>query len=424
MTKTIPADLRKAAKTMARDKGIPHQTALDLLARDAGHAGWGALLASRRTKSDPFRTLILDLWKAGGTDLHIEPWTGLDLDGLDALHARDDGPITPQERRILLSHLATMLTAKVPAATALRILSDGHAPRISKAAGALAEAMSSGRNLAEAMSGDAESFPGETGAILASGSTGAREMTHALKRALAHEEDIRAKTIERFAWADGTIRRGASILFRIHGRRRLIEALDPDAFDALMAAIIPCMQDWDERRPGDGTVPMEIEGRSHVLPIASFPSNGGSKFVVRVPDRWVSRLALEDLGIRDLDAWMRICRSGPGIVIVSGKTCSGKSTTIARTIERLRSEGIDAIAEEANAPFHENRVAGMLEAARTKTILLEGYGSSLDRAITNAMTMGAGTSGLARHFRGGIHQRLHMNTVGPRTMESAVMPWV
>jgi hypothetical protein len=35
MNKTIPADLRKAAKTMAREKGIPHQTALDMLAQQA-----------------------------------------------------------------------------------------------------------------------------------------------------------------------------------------------------------------------------------------------------------------------------------------------------------------------------------------------------------------------------------------------------
>ena len=424
MNKTIPADLRKAAKTMAREKGIPHQTALDMLAQQAGHAGWGALLANKRMPIDPLHRLVLQLWEAGGTDLHIEPWTGLDMDRNDAGRDPHEGPMTNQERHLLLSHLSTMVTAMVPVETALRILSENQERRISRTAMMLAKAVASGGDLAMTMSQDPENFPGETGAILGSGSAGPVEMIQALKRAVRHEEEIRAQAIERHSEKDGTIRKGASVLFRVHGRRRLITTLDPDAFDALRTAIVPCMRDWNDARPGEGAISMRIEGRACSFPIASFPTNGSSKFVVRIPDRWIAGLTLEDLGIRELDAWMRICRSGPGIVMISGKTNSGKSTTIAKTIERLRAEGIDAISEEANAPFHENRAAEMLEAARTRTVLLEGFGSSLDRGIANAMAMGLGNGGLAKRFLGGIHQQLHMNSVGPRTLDASVLPWV
>lgn len=423
MNKTIPADLRKAAKTMAREQGIPHQTALDLLARKAGHAGWGALLASRAPRLDPFRRLILDLWNAGGTDIHIEPWhvdghVGADLEDVDG-----EGPMTIRERHVLLSQLSTMMKANVPTLDALRALRQHHGGRVAVVIARLEAGVSTGGELAEIMYEDQDSFPGDTGFIVRSGPSGPGGMADALKRAAEHQETLLALATRAPRAEDGPIRCGAKILFRIHGRRRFISTLDPEAFTALKDAIVPCMTDWDDVRPVDGCVSIEIEGVRHVFPVASFPANGSHKFVARIPDRHVQALPLEGLGIHDLDAWMRICRSGPGIVIVSGKTSSGKSTTIAKTLERLHSEGIDAVAEEENSPYREERVAEMIETARTRTVLLEAHGSSLDRAIANTMALGLGNGDLARLFRGGMHQDLHPARTGPRTLETAIMPW-
>jgi hypothetical protein len=422
MKKTIPADLRKAAKTMAREQGIPHQKALDLLARQTGHAGWGALLASRRLRLDPFRQLILDLWNAGGTDIHIEPWHVDGHVGEDLDDAEDEGPMTVRERHVLLGQLSTMTRANVPHLDALRTLRQHHGGRIAVAVARLEAGLSAGGDLAELMYEDGASFPGDTGFILRSGPSLPGGIAEALKRAARHQETLLALAT-RSPGDDLPIRRGAKILFRIHGRRRFISTLDPEAFDALQAAIVPCMTDWDEMRPADGTVSIEIEGVRHAFPVASFPANGSHKYVARIPDRHVQALPLESLGIHDLDAWMRICRSGPGIVIVSGKTSSGKSTTIAKTIERLRAEGIDAVAEEENSPFREERIAEMVETATRRTVLLEAFGSSLDRAIANAMAFGLGNGDLARLFRGGMHQALHPARTGPRTLETAIMPW-
>lgn len=423
MTKTIPANLRKAAKAMAREKGIPHQTALDILAREAGHPGWGALLASKRTRLDPFRRLILELWNAGGTDLHIEPW----YPDVTRVALPDDERggegLTVQERHILLGQLSTMLIAKVPTGVALRFLREQHGGRIAEVVTSLEMGIASGLDLARIMFEDDANFPDTTGIMIRTGSSGPGGFPYALKRAAEHQErllSLGGKT------ADGSPRPGrpgAKILFRIHGRRRLISTMDADEFEALRAAVVPCMPEWNDAIPVDGIVGIEIDGARHAFQVAAIPSDGSSKIVVRVPDQWVAGMTIDGLGIRDLDGWMRICRSGPGIVVVSGKTGSGKSTTIDRTIRRLRKDGVDAIAEEANLPFREERVAEMVEAARTKTVLLEAYGSSLDRAIANAMTMGLGNGDLARLFRGGMHQELHINAVGPRTLETMVMPW-
>lgn len=215
---------------------------------------------------------------------------------------------------------------------------------------------------------------------------------------------------------------GARVLFRIHGSRRIIETLSSQEYHALKMAVVPNMKHWDDALPTDGSVDVEIDGERRTFPIASFPANDGHKFVVRMSDRRVDALRLEELGIQDLDAWLSICRSGPGLVIVSGTTCQGKSTTIRRTVDRLASEGIDAIMEEQNGVFHEGRVREMIDAARTRTVILEGYGSSLDRAIANAMVFGLDNGDLTKVFRGGMHQRLHRQRVGPMSLETMTLP--
>lgn len=400
MTKTIPADLRKAAKTMSRERGIPHQSALDLLAREAGHAGWGALLASKHPVIDPFSRLVLELREAGGTDLHLDPVS----------------PMTHSQRHILLQQLSTMLIARVEASAALKTLREYHGGRIADAISGIETRMASGRSLIDAMMDDVSNFSGDTALILSDSEGGT---ANALRRAARHHETMPEQLPA--SARNQPVRCGARILFRIHGRRHLIRTLDPDAFDAMRTAIRKFLPDMSNKLPAEGSIDLVIDGMRRSYPVSSIPSDGDAKIVVRIPDRHIEALTLDQIGIEDLDGWLRICRSGPGIVIVSGKTGTGKSTTIAKTIALLRSEGIQAVAEEENGPYHENRVAAMVEAARTHTVLLEAYGSSLDRAMAGAIGFGLDKGDLARLFRGGIHQKLEHSAEGPRRLDATVL---
>jgi len=424
MTKTILNDIRKAAKRMSRERGIPYQTALDVAARECGHSGWGAVLAVKTPPVDPFLRLVHELWKVGGTDMHIEPW--LRVGGAEApnLQADDvDGALSPVERHVLLSRLSTMMVARVPIAEALKVLREQHGHRIGEVATALEAGIASGHPLHQLMFEDAANFPEQTRFLIKAGPDGPGGTPHALRRAAEHEERLLASPAMPVDVEGIGTSNGARILFRIHGTRRMIETIDAERHLALKRSIIAHMDDWNEKRPNDGSIEVEIDGTVHTFQIASSPADGDHKFVLRMPDRRVRSLRLDQLGIRDLDAWMRICRSGPGLVMVSGKTSSGKSTTIAKTVDALRAEGIDAVAEEQNGVFHEGRIQDMVTAAATRTVILEGYGSSLDRAIANAMNFGLGNGDLARLFRGGMHQELHRRPVGPRTLDTMILPW-
>lgn len=424
MTKTIPSDIRKAAKRLAREQGIPYQTALDVAARGCGHSGWGAVLAVKAPPVEPFLRLVHDLWKAGGTDMHIEPW--FRSGGAQAQNPQFDdvdGAMNPVERHVFLHQLSTMMIARVPIATALKVLREQHGHRIGTAAAALEAGIASGHRLHQLMFEDAANFPEQTRFIIKAGPDGPGGTAHAIRRAAEHEERILASAAVPVEMEGGPSSNGAKVLFRIHGVRRMIETIDAERHMALKRSIIQHMVEWHEKRSADGSIDVEIDGTVHTFQIASSPANGDHRFVLRMPDRRVRSLRLDQLGIRDLDAWMRICRSGPGLVMVSGKTSSGKSTTIAKTIDALRAEGIDAVAEEQNGVFHEDRIQDMVAAAATRTVILEGYGSSLDRAIANAMNFGLGNGDLARLFRGGMHQELLRQRVGPQTLDTMILPW-
>lgn len=296
MTRTIPSDIRKAAKRMAREGGVSHQNALDLMARDHGHAGWGALLASRKAPEEPktaLTRLIDEAWALGATAIHVES------------------------------------------------------------------------------------------------------------------------------------RRGSCTIFvRVHQKRRILREMDFDTRDELMMHVDEKMpRITDDRAPRDGGFACTLGGRTLDVQIASTPADDGEMVTMRLPDRYVEGLTLEQLGIRQITEWLDVCRSGPGLVLVSGKTGAGKSTTIAKTIERLRREGVDVVGENDGDAFHQNRIGDVIAMAATRTVLLEVYGSSLDRAIADVMNRGLGNGVLTRLFRGGIHQELIPREVGPSSMSSVVLPW-
>ena len=122
-----------------------------------------------------------------------------------------------------------------------------------------------------------------------------------------------------------------TVLLRINRLRRIIHEGSLQQYNALRAQVKDRarMDQMEFRRPQDGAYSQEILGRMFDLRVATFPLNAGQeKIVMRLLDPDKAARHLTDLGITNTDLWRAACGYPHGLVIVAGKTNSGKSTTL------------------------------------------------------------------------------------------------
>ncbi len=93
----------------------------------------------------------------------------------------------------------------------------------------------------------------------------------------------------------------------------------------------------ERRMPQDGRVELNVEGRPVDLRVAVLPTLFGESVVMRVLDRANVSLDLEKLGMRadDLETFRQLIHKPNGIVIVTGPTGSGKTTTLYSALAEL-----------------------------------------------------------------------------------------
>lgn len=141
-----------------------------------------------------------------------------------------------------------------------------------------------------------------------------------------------------------------AVRFRIDGmlqtKMRLPKHLQP-----ILTARLKIMANLNiaERRlPQDGRIQMPVRGRVIDIRVAILPTIFGEKVVLRLldPKQAVSRI--EDLGFseRNRQAFIRMIESANGIVLVTGPTGSGKSTTLYAALQRLNTEDVNIITVE------------------------------------------------------------------------------
>lgn len=135
--------------------------------------------------------------------------------------------------------------------------------------------------------------------------------------------------------SDGVLR----IRYRVDGR--LNEKLRPPyQMHAAVASRIKIMAGLDisERRlPQDGGIHVMMEKRPIDLRISTMPGKHGEKVVIRVIDNDKASVNLEKLGFGydTLKAWRKLINLPNGIVLVTGPTGSGKSTTLYAVLQEL-----------------------------------------------------------------------------------------
>jgi type IV pilus assembly protein PilB len=135
------------------------------------------------------------------------------------------------------------------------------------------------------------------------------------------------------------------VRYRIDGR--LTEKLrPPHLMHNAVASRIKIMAGLDisERRlPQDGGIHVMMDKRPVDLRVATMPGKHGEKVVIRVIDNDKASVNLEKLGFSydTLKQWRKLISLPNGIVLVTGPTGSGKSTTLYAVLQELNAEDVN-----------------------------------------------------------------------------------
>ena len=122
------------------------------------------------------------------------------------------------------------------------------------------------------------------------------------------------------------------VRFRVDGVLR--EVVQPKrALSSLLISRIKVMAKLDiaeKRVPQDGRIALRIGGREVDVRVSTMPSSFGERVVMRLLDKQAGRLGLSQLGMsdRDLRVMRNIISKPHGIILVTGPTGSGKTTTL------------------------------------------------------------------------------------------------
>lgn len=137
---------------------------------------------------------------------------------------------------------------------------------------------------------------------------------------------------------------------RVDGTLRLLERL-PIALQSQIAARIKIMSNLvitERRRPQDGQVRAVIKGRKVEFRVSTLPSLYGEKIVLRILGGAKLKESLKELQLlpRDLDVMERALQSPHGLLLVTGPTGSGKSTTLYTMIRQLNTPDVNIMTAE------------------------------------------------------------------------------
>jgi type IV pilus assembly protein PilB len=137
---------------------------------------------------------------------------------------------------------------------------------------------------------------------------------------------------------------------RIDGVLRELTQSAPGMHAAVISRVkVLAKMDISEKRlPQEGRVRLKAQGRDIDLRVSSMPTLMGEKIVIRILDKANLKTRMEDLGFRPeaLARLQRILREPYGMVLVTGPTGSGKTTTLYSALDVLRGPGVNVITVE------------------------------------------------------------------------------
>jgi type IV pilus assembly protein PilB len=146
------------------------------------------------------------------------------------------------------------------------------------------------------------------------------------------------------------------IRFRIDGVLREVAEHPTHLHAPLLSRLklLAAMDIAEKRKPQDGRIAMRIAGRDIDIRASVLPASHGETFVMRLLDRERNLLTLRDLGLHpdDEKRHRRLLSLPNGLVLVTGPTGSGKTTTLYASLAALNRPDLKILTAEDPIEYH------------------------------------------------------------------------
>ncbi|WP_374245883.1 GspE/PulE family protein [Zoogloea sp.] len=160
------------------------------------------------------------------------------------------------------------------------------------------------------------------------------------------------------------------IRYRIDGMLRQIRALHRGCWPAMAVRlkVMAGLNIADTRSAQDGRISLHVSGRPVDFRVSTLPTLHGENIVLRILDRQKGLVPLGELGLPDtqLDLLKRMLARPEGLILVTGPTGSGKTTTLYSILGHLNAEGVNIMTLEdpVEYPMPQIRQTAVSEATR------------------------------------------------------------
>src|SRR5437660_5305939 len=155
---------------------------------------------------------------------------------------------------------------------------------------------------------------------------------------------------------------GVAVRYRIDGVLRQVMKI-PRAAGLPLISRIKIMSQLDiadRLRPQDGRARVAVNGQPIDLRVSTLPAQLGEKVVIRILDSRATVKSLDSLGLiaGEVEAINALLQNHEGIILVTGPTGSGKTTTLYSAIRQIQSEGVNIVTVEDPVDY---RIAGIVQ---------------------------------------------------------------
>lgn len=160
------------------------------------------------------------------------------------------------------------------------------------------------------------------------------------------------------------------IRYRIDGLLRQIRALHRACWPAMAVRlkVMAGLNIAETRAPQDGRISLHVSGRPVDFRVSTLPTLHGENIVLRILDRQKGLVRLDQLGLPDaqLDLLKLMIARPEGLILVTGPTGSGKTTTLYSILGHLNAEGVNIMTLEdpVEYPMSQIRQTAVSEATR------------------------------------------------------------